>query len=129
MKLLTILLLAAVSANSQSLPDKPQPRTVNAEFWIETGALATAWTLDTVSTHQAFVSSPYRREAGGLFNGSRSTPKVMGAWAAVDVAAVLTSYEWKRHVHNKWLHPLWRVLLLVGAEQHTQAAIGNWRVK
>jgi hypothetical protein len=118
------------AADCSILPDKPQPqpagRVVDREFWIEAGALGTAWTLDTVSTHQAFAVSPTRHEGGLLFNGSRSVPKIMGAWAAVDIGAVVVSYEWKKHVTNRYLHPLWRVPLLVGTIGHTDSAVKNW---
>ena len=47
-------------------------------------------------------------------------PKVMGAWAAVDVGAAAAAYEWKKHVHNRYLHPLWRVPMFVGTIGHDQ---------
>ena len=126
--IIALALLCSVAAQADTLPDKPQPqpRTADKEFWVCTSALATAWTLDTISTHQSFATHPHAYEVGGLFNGSRSVPKIMGAWAAVDIGAVVLSYEWKKHVRNRYLHPLWRVPLLIGAEGHTRAAINNW---
>ena len=120
------------------LPDKPQPRTVDREFIVSSSALAVGWTLDTISTVQRFDwcnrrygarttgYEPHCLENGGFFNGTRDAAKVMGAWAAVDVATVIASYEWKKHVHNRWLHPLWRIPLLVGSAGHSRSAIKNW---
>jgi hypothetical protein len=140
LKLAALVLLCAMSTSardSSNLPDRPQPRTADKEFVIDASALATAWTLDTISTNQRFewCQKHYRNalghqpdcfENGGFFDGTRDTAKIMAAWAGVDAAAVIGSYEWKKHVHNKYLHFLWRVPLLVGTERHTQAAIENW---
>jgi hypothetical protein len=123
------------------LPTKPEPvkreKTINREFILDTSALAAGWTMDTISTSQRFNQcdqqygtrlgiQPNCFESGGMFNGTRSTAKIMGADAAIDIAAVVFSYEWKKHVHNRYLHPLWRVPLLALSVGHTQAAIGNW---
>ena len=62
------------------------------EAAIITGALGAAWTADTISTHYAFAAAPNHMESGFIFHNSRSVPKIMGAWAAVDVAAVVASY-------------------------------------
>jgi hypothetical protein len=123
-----LLCLFAVSTHAQELihhPDKPKP-VVDHAFIIATAALGTAWTLDTVSTHQWMVGPAWHHEVGAFFPGSRSTPKIMGAWAAVDIGAVVISYEWKKHVRNRYLHPLWQVLLIDRTSEHTMAAIGNW---
>ncbi|SRR6266700_264758 len=132
--LLVFMALSApcFAANTAILPNKPEPQyqgkvhAADREFWIEAGALGTAWTLDAVSTHQAFAAGPHRSEAGMFFKGSRSVLEIMGAWAAVDIGAAVTAYEWKKHVRNRYLHPLWRIPMLVGAIGHDQAAIGNW---
>ena len=127
--MLAILFLTAPCFAQSALPDKPQPQgkvyNENREFWIITGALGAAWTADTISTHYAFAAAPNHMEAGFIFHNSRSVPKIMGAWAAVDVAAVVASYEWKEHVHNRYLHPLWRVPLFVGIIGHDTSAIQN----
>ena len=115
-------LLFAGAVHADTLPDKPQP--VGREFWADTAALGVAWTLDSVSTAQGFAQGGH--EIGPIFTGSRSAGKVMVAWAGVDLAAVVASYEWKKHVHNRVLHPFWRAFLLIPAEEHTHAAIGNW---
>ena len=122
------------AADTAILPDKPEPqiqtksRTADREFWIEAGALGAGWTLDTVSTAKVLSENSGMHEVGGLFHGSRSTAKVMGAWAAVDVGAAVAAYEWKKHVHNRYLHPLWRAPMFVGTIGHDQAAVGNWSV-
>ena len=121
-----MILVTALPAIAQ-LPDKPQPRTADREFWIEAGAMGTSWTLDTVSTHQLFAAHDWAHEGGWFLYGSRSTPKVMAVWALVDVGAAIGAYEWKRHVHNRYLHPLWRAPMGWRTEGHMQAAIGNWR--
>jgi hypothetical protein len=128
MKKLTLFLaLLASPLYAQSLPSKPQPqRTADHEFWIDVGSMTAGWTMDTVSTHDAFSASPARHEGGLLFYGSRSTAKVMGAWAAVDAGSAIVGYEWKKHVHNRYLHPFWRAFLIVPAEEHTRSAIHNW---
>lgn len=132
---LAIIVLAILSsveaqADTAILPDKPVPvvkvKTLDKEFIIDVAAVGAAWTMDTVSTHQYFVTVPRTHEVGGLFDGSRSTPKIMTAWAGIDAAVVIGSYEWKKHVHNKYLHPLWRAGLLFRTEAHTQAAFYNW---
>lgn len=125
---IALFLLMVLSAGAQELPAAPGREPAPAgqyaesrEFRIDTAALTVAWTLDTISTYQ----TP-GLENGIFFRGSRSTAKPMAAWAAVGIGAAAISYEWKRHVHNRFLHPLWRVPLLIGAECHTRAAIGNW---
>jgi hypothetical protein len=116
---------------SQNLPDKPQPagRVADREFWAEAGAMGAAWTADTITTAHDFSQSPLDHEGGYLFNGSRSTAKVMGAWAAVDVGAAVAAYEWKKHVHNRYLHPLWRVPMAFMAVNHNEAMIHNLTTK
>jgi hypothetical protein len=113
---------------SQNLPDKPQPagRVADREFWAEAGAMGAAWTADTITTAHDFSQSPLDHEGGYLFNGSRSTAKVMGAWAAVDVGAAVAAYEWKKRVHNRYLHPLWHVFMLQRIDAHVQGAVGNF---
>jgi hypothetical protein len=136
-KLLAVVLLSAVPVFGQSLPDKPA-RTIDREFVAETAALGAAWTADTLSTNSRFhwcdahygtrlTHQPDCFEGGGFFNGTRDTAKIMGAWAAVDLAAIGASYLWKRYVHNRYLHPLWRVPLIVCGEEHGRAAIGDIR--
>jgi hypothetical protein len=122
--------LPCFAADTSILPDKPEARyaagkvhTADREYWIEAGAFATAWTLDGISTHNA---DPRAREAGIFFPGTRSTAKIMGAWAAVDIGAAVVSYEWKKHVRNRFLHPLWRVPMLAGTFGHDYSAIGNF---
>lgn len=132
MKRLALLLcLAAMPCLANELPVKPEPqprtRTADREFWTEAGAMGAAWTMDTVSTHQSSVAHPTYHETGWLFTGSRSTPKIMGSWAIVDVGALVIAYEWKRHVHNKYLHPLWHVAMGQRTFAHAESAIGNWR--
>jgi hypothetical protein len=133
--LVALCALPCFAGETAILPDKPEPqvqakvRMADREFWIEAGALGTAWTLDAISTHSAFSANPTRHEEGGLFNGSRSVGKIMGAWAAVDIGATVAAYEWKKHVKNRYLHPLWRVPMLVGTIGHDRAAIGNWTLK
>lgn len=131
------LLIVAIGARADDLPVKPEPsghvRVADREFIADIVALGVGWGLDTASTHSRFSwcnAHPEHRidcsEEGGFFDGTRDTAKIMGAWAAADLAAVVVSYEWKKHVHNKWLHPLWRAPLLIGAQGHVRAAIGNW---
>lgn len=122
---IVIALLAAVPCFGQDLPAKPQPRTADAVYWVEVGTMAAAWTADTVSTHDFFASTPNGHEAGYLFPGSRSTAQVMGAWAAVDVGAAVAGYEWKKHVRNRYLHPLWHAFMLYRIDEHAGAAIHN----
>jgi hypothetical protein len=124
--LIAIFLLITGTARAQDLPEKPQPRTADAHFWLEVGAMGAAWTMDTVSTHQLWQRCTGCIEDGGFFNGERSTAKSQAAWGGIDVAALMLGYEWKKHVHNRYLHPLWRVPMLYRSEAHAQAAIGNW---
>jgi hypothetical protein len=136
--LLFSLLFFVSSIRADELPDKPGPRTVNKEFIIETAALATSWTLDSIATAQRYnwcnqrygtVLGGYEQhcyEGGGFFDGTRDTAKIMAAWAAVGVGTVVLSYEWKKHIHNKWLHPLWRLPLLYEAGSHISGAAVNW---
>jgi hypothetical protein len=131
-------LLVSSSVCAQSLPEKPQPRTVDREFVTEAGALAVAWTMDAVSTNARFHwcdqhygtrlgHQPDCFEGGGFFNDTRDTAKIMGAWAATDIAAAVVAYEWKRHVRNRYVNPLWRVPMSIGIVGHTKSAIFNWR--
>jgi len=122
--------LPCFAADPSILPDKPEPRyvagkvrTADHEYWIEAGAFAAAWTLDGISTQTA---DPRAREAGLFFPGTRSTAKIMGAWAAVDIGAAVVAYEWKKHVRNRFLHPLWRVPMPAGTVGHDYSAIGNF---
>lgn len=128
--LLLVLGVPCFAADTAILPDKPQPQTAvrvaDKGFWIEAGTMAGAWTADTVSTHDYFARYPAGREMGYLFPGSRSTAKVMGAWAAVDVGAAVAAYEWKKHVRNRYLHPLWHVFMVQRIEAHSEGALGNF---
>jgi hypothetical protein len=121
------ILAACIGVHAQDLPSKPQP-TADREYWINVAAEGAGWTMDTISTHHV-LSIPSAYEGGLFFRGSRSTAKVMGAWAAADIGSALVGYEWKRHVHNHYLHPFWRAFLLVPAEEHERSAIHNWRLK
>ena len=128
------LLLLSTTAHAQcpqgmkcaDLPGKPKP--AGREFWIQTAAMSASWANDAVSTAHVWNNCPTCVENGYIFPGSRSLPKVMGTWAAVDVGAAILSYEWKRHVHNRWLHPLWRAPLLSRIDAHNEVAIHNWRL-
>lgn len=126
---ITVLVLTGVSVHAQDLPDKPEPRTADREFWIQAGGMATAWTMDTVSTSQLYAACPTCHEVGGFFNGTQDTTKIMAAWAAVDVGTAVLAYEWKRHVHNRYLHPLWRVPMAISTFDHSRAAFKNWHIK
>lgn len=127
--LLLVLGVPCLAGETAILPDKPQPQTpvrvADKEFWIEAETLGGAWMADTISTHSAFANNPRSYEGGMLFHGSHSTPQVMGAWAAVDLGAMAAAYEWKKHVHNRYLHPLWRVIPVVGIVGHTRSAVLN----
>ena len=130
---LTILMLTfavpALAAENAILPDKPEPQgrvVADRDFWIEAGAVGAAWTADAVSTHDLFATHANAYEGGGLFNGSRSTAKVMAAWAGVDMGMGFAAYEWKNHVRNRYLHPLWRAFLVAPITWHIQAAQHNF---
>lgn len=127
---LVVVLFSSLLALADEMPLKPEPvarvKAVDREFIAEIAAMSVAWTLDTISTQQAFESHPNFVEKGYLFTGTRSTAKVAGAWAAVDVGAAVLAYEWKRHVHNRYLHPLWRSFMLQRAYAHSLGAAQNW---
>jgi hypothetical protein len=114
-------------AQAQELPFKPLPQGIDREFIIENAAMWTSFATDTYTTHHDFATYSFAHEGGYLFTGSRSTVKVMGAWAAVDIGATILSYEMKRHITNKYLHPLWRVPLILETAGHTQATFENMR--
>ena len=95
------------------------------EFWIDVSALAGAWTFDTITTHQWITNCSSCREAGGLANGSRSMPRIMAENVALDAGLAVLGYEWKKHVHNKYLRPLWRVPILYQAQEHVRDGIYN----
>jgi len=122
-KLLLAMILFPALAGAQ-LPEKPVP-VVDREFKADLGALGAGWTLDAVSTHHV-LSDPRGYENGVFFHGSRSTAKVMGAWALTDTGSAFAGYLWKKHVRNRYLHPFWRAWLLVPAFGHIEAAVGNW---
>lgn len=115
--LILFALLLAVPVHAQ---------TVNKEFIVDTSVMAGAWTLDTIATHWSFDHCAGCVEAGGFFNGTRKTAPIAAAWGGVDVAAVVLSYEWKRHVTNRYIHWLWRAPLLYRSEAHLQGGIGNF---
>lgn len=125
--LLMVLVLTGLSAHADELPSKPQPRTADKEFWIETAAMSTAWTLDGISTHYAHDRCLTCTEQGYFFRGTRAQMKPLIAWGLIDVGAAVLSYEWKRHVHNKYLHPLWRIPIGQRTFAHSEGAINNWR--
>lgn len=116
------LMIAALFSVNARADEKKQ-------FWIEAGVMTSAWAADTISTHQAFESNRTRVEIGGIGNGTRNTPKIMASWGAIDFSAAILAFEWKRHVRNRYLHPLWHLPMLIRTEEHTQAAIGNWRLR
>lgn len=125
---LVIALLSAAPCFANVLPDKPEPvlrvtsRTADAVYWTEVGTMAAAWTADTVYTDKLFATHRFH-EGGYLFQGSHSTAQVMGAWAAVDVGAAVAAYEWKKHVHNRYLHPLWHAFMIYRIDEHAGGAI------
>jgi len=122
----------AAPAPKDILPDKPEPQAQmvgDKDFWIGVGAVGAAWTVDAVSTHELFAAHANAYEGGGLLNGSRSTAKVMAAWAGVDAGMGFAAYEWKNHVHNRYLHPLWRAFFVAPIVWHIQAAQHNFTVK
>jgi hypothetical protein len=131
--IVALMLLVSVTARANGiLPDAPVPVkhvVADREFWFYTAGVGVAWAMDTASTAQTFGRCPICKEGGYFFTGSRSVPKVMGAWAGVDIAFVVASYEWKKHVHNKYLHPLWRVFPAQRIVAHTEGAVGNWSIR
>jgi len=110
-------------------PDKPQPRIADTAYLVELGAMGATWTADTISTHNSFAANPGRVEGGPFFNGSRSTTKVMAAWGTVDVGAAVAAYEWKKYVHNHYLHPLWHVFMLQRIDGHVESSVYNWTLQ
>jgi hypothetical protein len=125
--LLTALLLAPVGLSAQSpagaqKPDNPRPKTVNTEFRLQVVAMGASWLTDTITTQRAFEHCSGCVEGGLLFTGSRNTAKIMGSWALVDIGAVVVSYEFKRHVHNRVLNQFWRAPILFRTASHAQAA-------
>lgn len=134
------------AAPKDMLPDKPEPQArfvqserlpargafalkTDRDCWIDASTMVAAWTVDAVSTHELFAAHANSYEGGGLFNGSRSTAKVMAAWAGVDAGMGFAAYEWKNHVHNRYLHPLWRAFFVAPIVWHLQAAQHNFTVK
>jgi hypothetical protein len=105
------------------LPAKPESRAEHREFVIEAGVMAASWAFDTAATQHSFNADPAIIEGGWIFPGSRSTAKVMGMWAIVDVGTAVVALEWKNHVHNKYLHPLWRVPMAWRIYGHTSLGI------
>jgi len=101
-------------------PAKPEP-VINREFVADASVMAAAWAADAIHTRSYLSGGTYRHESGAFFPGSRNTAAIMGAWAAVDLGAAVLGYEWKRHVSNRYLHPLWRLPMLIRAGEHVQA--------
>jgi hypothetical protein len=104
-------------------------QTADREFKIEAAALVASNLADTVSTAQAFHRCSTCIEANRWYGGDRNMTKISLSSLAIDLGVASLSYEWKRHIHNRWLHPLWRAGLILQTESHTQAAIHNWRTK
>lgn len=134
---LMIVLLLAVPVLADELPAKVESITkpagrvhyANKEYWLYVAALGTAWTMDTVSTHDVFSRYQNVHEGGVFFTGTRDTPKIMGAYALFDFGCAVGSYEMKRHIHNRYLHPLWRLPMLWQTGQHLDGSISNWQLK
>jgi hypothetical protein len=135
--ILSLLLNFSLAAKADELPAKPvalirvasapaKPKVVDKEFIVDVSAMTLAWGLDGISTHRNFSHARY--EIGPFFPGTQSTWKPELAWAGVDAAAVVLGYEWKKHVRNRYLKSLWRVPILDRAVEHTNSAIGNWRI-
>ena len=56
--ILLVVMLSAIPGFCQSLPDKPQPQSAEKkEFWIETGAMETAYTMDILSASGAITKT------------------------------------------------------------------------
>lgn len=119
-----LLLAPCCWAQQGPKPDNPRPKG-DLEFKLEAGALAGAWTADTISTQELWGRCRGCFEAGGFFNGTRQTARIEGAWAAVDAGSLLLAYEWRRHIRNRWLKPFWRAPLLVRVGCHGAAAWSN----
>jgi hypothetical protein len=127
--LIAIAILLPTLARAQGLPDKPERAdpVIDREFMAETAGAAIGWGMDVASTSQVFGACASCFENGNIRHGSRNTAAIAGEGAAIDLGGIILSYEWKKHVHNRFLHPLWRIPLLFIGEQHTAAAIGNWK--
>ncbi len=121
---LFLLLFAVSGVSAQELPFKPQPA-AGREFWTDVSLMGASWAADTASTVHYFRQNPTSTEDGALFVGSRSTAKIMGTWAAIDVGSAIVGYEWKRHVQNRYLHPLWRVFLWQRIVAHGESTVIN----
>lgn len=142
---LTLLVASAICSQevaTKVLPDMPEPKiqavvrqetpkepvkvkVVDLDFKLEAGAMFAAWAADTITTHQVFEKYPLAYEVGLAGYGSRKTWDSAGPWLAVDAGMMLTSYEWKKHVTNKYLHPLWRLPMAWRTGFHANAAIHN----
>jgi hypothetical protein len=126
--ILAVLLLAPLGLRAQGpvgsiLPDNPKPKTDRTlEFKLQVAGMTASWAADFATTRRAFEQCPNCTEQGGLFNGSRNTLKIMGAWALVDAGCAIGALEWKRHVGNRYLHPLWRVPMLTRMALHANGA-------
>ena len=130
LKIAFAILLPPYACAANVLPDKPVPQAhaahvADREFKVTVGAFAGAWAADTVSTARWVAACSRCVEGGGILNGSRNVPAIMGLWAAVDAGAVVGAYEWKTHVHNRYAHWMWRIPLYVGIAGHIEAVPGN----
>lgn len=105
--------------------DVIEHKTVNTEFKIWIVAMGASWAADTVTTKQLFDRCPYCHEVGPIGNGSRNVALVMGSYAAIDVGVAIAMYEWKRHIKNKKLNQLWRLMPAKRISAHTYAAVSN----
>lgn len=127
---LSLALMAGIPAMAQGLPDKPKP-VIDREFKIQVISLGAAYTFDVLSTKHWLANCPQTNlkcvERGYFGNGTRSMPKITLELAAFDGAMVVLAYEWKKHVRNKYLHPLWRIPMLYQVQAHTMAAVGSYR--
>lgn len=121
--LIAVIMLFAGTLNAQELPSKP---VANKEFIIEAAAAGTALALDLDSTARNFSRCSTCYELSWPMRGERSVPKIAVSITAFDAAAVFASYEWKKHVKNKYLNPLWRVPLLALMAVHARSAAINY---
>jgi hypothetical protein len=132
---LSVLALVTPSFANDALPVKPEPvRPVPAlkvhhrpdwEFIAASSVEMAALTDDLVTTAGWIRYCAICTEAGFAGHDTRDIGKIVRGQIAFNTAILVASYEWKHHVHNRFLNKAWLFPQVYETKEHISAAQDN----
>lgn len=152
--LIVLALMCSIATQADILPDKPEPQvhhnpftvpfreTANTfkdvatfkdkKFSVAAFTYVGAYGADMISTVVVWdkcskLPQLQCSEGGGFFNGTRDAGRLAAAWGGIAVANIVISYEWKKHIKNRYIHDLWAAGMVYQGSQHVYGSVGNVR--